>query len=81
MERVFINTKEYYENEDEIIIEGMENENEKESTEEGLLNKKESLTGGKAVNLEEMEPMLNRAESMLNRIEKLSSIFNGKGKK
>ena len=62
-------------------VEGMENENEKESTEEGLLNKKVSLTGGKPVNLEEMEPMLNRAESMLNRIEKLSSIFNGKGKK
>ena len=61
--------------------ESMENEEEEKGGEEGLLNKKVSLTGGNPVNLEEMEPMLNRAESMLNRIEKLSSIFNGKGKK
>ena len=69
-------------------VEGMENEDEKEvekedvveDVEEGLLNKKGSLKVGKAVDLAEMEPMLNRAEGMLNRIEKLSSIFNGKSK-
>ena len=69
-------------------VEGMENEEEKEvekedvveDVEEGLLNKKGGLKVGKAVDLAEMEPMLNRAEGMLNRIEKLSSIFNGKSK-
>ena len=69
-------------------VEGMENEDEKEvekedvveDVEEGLLNKKGALKVGKAVDLAEMEPMLNKADSMLKRLEKLSSIFNGKAK-
>lgn len=53
---------------------------------ENMLNKTKTeellaMNGNGAVSLEQMEPMLNKAESMLNRIEALSSIFNGKSKK
>ena len=53
---------------------------------ENMLNKTKTkellaMNGNGAVSLEQMEPMLNKAESMLNRIEALSSIFNGTSKK
>ena len=65
-----------------------ENPESAESTEvpENMLNKTKTeellaMNGNGAVSLEQMEPMLNKAESMLNRIEALSSIFNGTSKK
>ena len=66
---------------------GVDEENpESAEVPENMLNKTKTeellaMNGNGAVSLEQMEPMLNKAESMLNRIEALSSIFNGTSKK